>query len=232
MVNCNTCETSYLNTQILFNPGDCCGVFVFTPDLITSPGPCGMTGPNTYVCPLNVNILENCKEDYKIALLDDNGCTLDTLVLRCSQFEIKDISGQAFASGSSLIELYDYPDYTKIIQLNANNLSLLGEYIALEESAYFYRRVTQTYLNLWCGAESKGMISQIIDNVNTSVSYLNGANQRGYAQFVYSLGNDFLKARVVSLKQLCECGKVCNDQFFINHANPCHAFKNCCPKNY
>lgn len=233
MVNCcpTNCDTCYLNTQILLNPKDCQGVFVFTPDPLTVPGPCGLTGPNTYVCPLNVNILENCKGDYKVTLLDDNGCALDTLVLRCSQFEIVDIS-TAIMELPSLEELYDTTNFTQIIQINANNLNLVGEYVALEETAYFYRRVTQTYLNLWCGAESKGLICQIIENAHTAVESLDIALDVASAQFVYSLTNDFLKARVVALKQLCECGKVCNDQFFPTHTNPCQALRGCCPQRY
>jgi hypothetical protein len=201
---------------------------VFTPDPITVPGPCGLTGPNTFVCPLNVNILENCKGDYKVTLLDDNGCALDTLVLRCSQFEIIDISA---AVPVVIEDLYDTTNFTKIIQINANNLNLVGEYVSLEETAYFYRRVTQTYLNLWCGAESKGLICQIIENSNAAVESLTDIDDVS-AQWVYSLTNDFLKSRVVALKQLCECGKVCNDQFFPTHTNPCQAFRGCCPKNY
>jgi hypothetical protein len=204
---------------------------VFTPDSLTSPGPCGLTGPNTYVCSLNVNILENCKADYKITLLDDNGCALDTLVLRCSQYKIVDIS-TATMELASLEELYDMENYKQIIQINANNLNLVGEYVALEETAYFYRRVTQTYLNLWCGAESKGLICQIIENANAAIDSLDIAEDTISAQFVYSLTNDFLKARVVALKQLCECGKVCNDQFFPTHTNPCQALRGCCPQRY
>lgn len=225
MVHCcpTNCNTSYLNTQILLNANDCKGVFVFTPDPLTVPGPCGLTGPNTYICPLDVNVLENCKGDYKFTLLDDNGCTLDTLVVRCGQYEITDISQAVVVP--ALEDLYD-ADYTKILQLNVNNLNLLGEYVALEETAYFYRRVTQTYLNLWCGAESKGLITQIIENVNEAIDQLNDTS----AQFVYALANDFIKARVVALKQLCECGKVCNDQFFPTHTNPCQALRGCCPR--
>ena len=227
MVNCcaTNCDTCYLNTQILLNPKDCHGVFVFTPDPLTSPGPCGLTGANTHICPLNVNVLENCKGDYKFTLLDDNGCALDTLVVRCSQFEIQDLSS-AFVS-EDIRNLYDDVDnYSQILTINANNLNLMSEYVALEETAYFYRRVTQTYLNLWCGAESKGLICQIIENSNAAIEAAGDVE----GQFIYSLTNAFLKARVVALKQLCECGKVCNDQFFPTHTNPCQAIRGCCPR--
>jgi hypothetical protein len=232
MPNCVTnCETCILNTQILLNPKSCGGVFVFTPDPINIPGPCGLTGANTYVCPLNVTILGNCKGDYKVTLLDDNGCPLDNLILRCSQFDIVDISDGAFVGGSPLIDLYDYPDYTQIVQINANNLNLMGGYISFEETAYFYRRVTQTYLNLWCGAERNGMICQIIENSDAIIAnLLSDSPQKdpAGAQFLYSFTNDFLKARVVALRQLCECGKICNDQFFPAYANPCQVLKNYC----
>jgi hypothetical protein len=231
MVNCcaTNCQKCYLNTQILLNDKDCQGVFVFTPDPLTSPGPCGLTGPNTSICPMNVNILENCKGDYKITLLDDNGCALDTLVLRCGQYEIVDIS-TATMDLPSLEALYDVDNFAKIIQINANNLNLVGEYVAMEETAYFYRRVTQTYLNLWCGAESKGLICQILDNAHAAVEQLDASSNDTSAQFVYALANSLLKTRVVALKQLCECGKVCNDQFFPTHTNPCQALRGCCPR--
>jgi len=232
MVNCcpTNCDTCYLNTQILLNPNSCHGVFVFTPDPLTVPGPCGLTGANTHICPLEVNVLENCKGDYKSTLLDENGCALDTLVVRCSQYEIVDLS-TAFVD-PAIEELYDTTNYSKILQINANNLNLVGEYVALEETAYFYRRVTQTYLNLWCGAESKGLICQIIENSNAAVESLDIAGDAVSAQWVYSLTNDLLKARVVALKQLCECGKVCNDQFFPTHTNPCQALRGCCGQRY
>jgi hypothetical protein len=120
-------------------------------------------------------------------------------------------------------------DQRRVFQINAQNLNLVGEYVAFEEAAYFYRHVTQTYLNLWCGAESKNLIGQILENVIEAANALDNTNEP-LAQFVYALGNDFVKARAVALKQLCECGKVCNDQFFPSHTNPCQALRGCCPR--
>jgi hypothetical protein len=236
MVNCcpSNCQTCYLNTQILVTDElTCQGIFTFGPDAITIPGPCGLTGLNTTICPLDVNVLENCKGDYKLTLLDDNGCSLDCIILRCSQFELVDVSA-AVANNQALEDLYPV-GYNKIFQINANNLNLVGEYIAFEEAAYFYRRVTQSYLNLWCGAERNGMICQLLENaqsVEATLADPDIADDAGAAQFVYNVVNDLLKARVVALKQLCECGKVCNDQFFPVQTNPCQALKGCCPPRH
>jgi hypothetical protein len=231
MVNCCpvNCDTAYLNTQVIFVPGQCEGLFVFGPDPITVPGPCGLTGPNEHICALNVNILENCKGDYKLTLLDDNGCSLDTLVLRCSQFN--DVSINTLPA--AVEELYAVNDSLerRVFQINVENLNLVGEYVAFEEAAYFYRHVTQTYLNLWCGAEHKNLMAQILLNVEDAVNALDAsAALVPLAQFVYALGNDLVKARAVALKQLCECGKVCNDQFFPRETNPCQALRGCCPR--
>jgi len=231
MVHCcpTNCQTCYLNTSILLDLSSCRGVFTFGADSLTVPGPCGLTGPNTVVCPLNVNILENCKGDYKITLLDDNGCALDTLVLRCSQFAITPIA-EAVNDEVALEALYDVmPAKTHLVQINANNLNLVGEYVHFEEAAYFYRRVSQSYLNLWCGAESKGLICQILDNADDVISNLQNETN---IQFVYTLANDLIKSRVIALKQLCECGKVCIDHIPHVQQGPCQALKGCCPKRY
>jgi hypothetical protein len=228
MVNCCpvNCDTTYLNTQVIFVPGDCEGLFVFGPDPIAVPGPCGLTGTNDQICPLSVNILENCKGDYKLTLLDDNGCALDTLVLRCSQFEDISVNEVLPEVAQTMLEMPDGIE-RRVFQVNANNLNLVGEYVAFEEAAYFYRHVHQTYLNLWCGAESKNLIGQILENAAAAADDV--ANE-ALGQFVYALGNDLVKARAVALKQLCECGKVCNDQFFPSHTNPCQALRGCCPR--
>jgi hypothetical protein len=213
--------TCLLNTQILLNPGECEGVFAFTPDLITDPSSNSITD-------LPVSILKNCKDDLKITLLDENGCSLDSLILRCGQYKISDVS-DVFIDNESLIDLYP-TEFTQIIQINANNLNLVGEYVAFEETAYFYRRVQQTYLNLWCGAERNGIVCYILNQSLATATELDIINP-GLSQFVYSMGNDLIKSRVVALKQLCDCGKVCNDQFFVPPTNPCQALRGC-TRNY
>jgi len=235
--NCNNCCPTncgpcYLNTNIILKDlSSCEGIFSFGPDSLTINGPCGLTGPNTQVCPLDVNVLENCKGDYKITILDDNGCNLACIVLRCSQYEIVPLADLPDA----VQELYEAnlpTGYTQaqIVQINANNLNLVGEYVHLEEAAYFHRQVKQSYLNLWCGAEQNGIVCQILENVDAAITAL-GENTVE-AQTVYTLGQDLLKARVLALKQLCECGKVCNDQFFPRKTNPCQALKGCCPPRH
>ena len=266
--NCGPC---YLNTNIILKDlSSCEGIFSFGPDNLTIPGPCGLTGPNTKICPLDVNVLENCKGDYKITILDDNGCNLACILLRCSQFEIIPLSDLS----DNIAALYEANlptgySQAQIVQINANNLNLVGEYVAFEEAAYFHRQVTQSYLNLWCGAEQNGIVCQILENVDAAVDALNidfssnafnsntdqtitsgnltifydardlsnasirvVLNQPVEQQTVYVLGQDLLKARVLALKQLCECGKVCNDQFFPRKVGPCQALKGCCPPRH
>jgi hypothetical protein len=217
--------TCLLNTQILLNPAECEGIFTFTPDLLMDPSA-------NQVTDLTVSILKNCKDDLKITLLDENACALDSIVLRCGQYKITDIS-ENFGENLSLKALYD-SNFTQLIQLNANNLSLIGEYVAFEETAYFYRRVQQTYLNLWCGAERNGIVCYILEQSLAASNLLDPLEPEGpgLAQFVYSMGNDLVKTRVVALKQLCDCGKVCNDQFFVPPTNPCQALRGCCPRPY
>lgn len=233
--HCNQCPTKcgpcYLDTLIILKDlSSCEGIFNFGPDPLTIPGPCGLSGPNTQICPLDLNVLKNCKGDYKITLLDENGCNLDCLVLKCSQFEIVPISTLEPAV-RALYEANLPTGYTDayIVQINANNLNLVGEYIALEEAAYFYRQVEQSYLNLWCGAERNGIICQLLENIDTALS---NPDEVLSLQTVYALGQDLIKTRVLALKQLCECGKVCNDQFFPRKVGPCQALKGCCPQRY
>lgn len=239
--NCNNCCPAncgpcYLNTNIVLKDlSSCQGIFTFGPDSLTIPGPCGLTGANTQVCPLDVNVLENCKGDYKITVLDDNGCTLNCIVLRCSQYELVPLEDLPEA----VIALYEANlpngfsvERSQVVQINANNLNLVGEYVSLEETAYFHRQVTQSYLNLWCGAEANNMVCQILANVDAAVAALENADEPVLAQSVYVLGQDLLKARVLALKQLCECGKVCNDQFFPRKTGPCQALRGCCPKRH
>ena len=334
---CSTnCQPCYFNTSILFDLSSCKGLFIFTPDLLTVPGPCGLTGPNTSICPLDVYILKNCKGDYKITLLDDADCPLNSLILKCSQFVTKQVN----EFNPSILSLYE-SNKRYLFVLNANNQHLISEYVEFEESAYYYRRVTQSYLNLWCDGSiicnilnntnetinaltcyetttltyqpsivpteyaifCGGLINMIADipsfpnppelrisldcPIYTSASSISGffsagefyipdvynptfsgpqsavytlvggnklvvtvtPNQTGdnfetynisvyttmndnYAQFIYSLSNNFIKSRTVALKQLCECGKVCNDFVFTKSTNPCQTLRNCCYRNY
>ena len=236
MPNCNSCcptncDTCNLITNILIKPKTCEGVFTFGPDSLTCPTS-GNTGPNTAICPLDVNVLTNCKGDLKLSLLDDNGCNLDCLLLKCSQY---DVSSVVSLVPNGVTGLFQVPGYTDIVVINANNLNLVGQYVAFEEAAYFYREVTQTYLNLWCGAEKNGLICTIIENVTGIINNLSATSpvkNVGQAQQVFNLSQDLLKARVLALKQLCECGKICNDQFFPIQTGPCAALKGCCPQRH
>lgn len=180
---------------------NCLGVFSFAPDQYTDP-------VSTNICPLNIKVLVNSKGNLKLSLLDDNGCVLDTLVLKCGQFEIVDVVD---------IYLYNFTSPKNyVIVINGRNLHLMGQYVAFEEKAYYYRKVKQAYTNLWCGLEGSydpDLMANILDQ-----SY--GSQQ--------SLSLDLLKSRVTALKQLCDCGKVCNSNF-PPEPLMCSKFKKCCP---
>lgn len=226
---CSNCTECYLNTQILLTLNEYEGIFIFEPDLYTCPAP-------YYNCSFCINVLKNCKGDYKLQLLDDNGCILNCLVLRKTQFRIIDVSEALVDIADTISPLYP-TGYPKIFQIKACNLNILSAYTTFEESAYFYRRVTQTYLNLWCGGERSGIICEILNNTRDIIKTLNAAYQASptntdlkcQAQQMYALTNDFLKLRVVALKELCDCGKICNDQFFMPEPTPCQAISGCCP---
>lgn len=203
-----TCTPVEFPTQIFVDSTDgnitnCLGVFSFLPDQYTDP-------VSTQICPLNVKILKNNRGDIKLSLLDDKGCILDNLVLKCSQYDI---------SESVIIydDIFDYPK-PYVITLNGRNLKVMGEYVAFEEKAYCYRRVKQAYTNLWPALESTYDPDIMTNMLNPTYS-------------PQSLALDLLKSRIISLKQLCECpasvGKICNHNFPLRPST-CSSFKDCC----
>lgn len=232
-MNCLTCD---FNTQILIKPQSCEGVFIFTPDLYALPND-GPSGPNYAICPMYTTVYKNCRGDYKVSLLDDNSCVLDEIVLKCAQFDVRPINSVIGVDQSGIRDLFINgsidASFSNILTINANNLNVMGQYVALEEAAYFYRRVTQTYLNLWCGGERSGIICQMLGNVKGVVQTLSEnaptfcSVEAIQSKQIYALGQDLIKARIVALKQLCECGKVCNDQFFACPTNPCQPLADC-----
>lgn len=234
----NPCVSCDIVTNVVFKPRSCEGKFLFAPDLYTCPGVTGSVVGNTEICPLDVNVQINCKGDYKLTLLDDNGCNLDCIVLKCSQYDVSTIDAD-FVGVTAVQALFTgatAQGFTEVFNINANNLNLVGQYVAFEEAAYFYRQVCQAYQNLWCGAEKNGIVCQIIQDVKDITKQIVGVTQTQntttLSQKAFALGQDLLKSRVVALKQLCECGKVCNDQFFPIQTTPCQALKGCCPPRY
>lgn len=205
------CSEIQFPTQIFVDSSsnqitNCQGVFSFAPDKYTDP-------VSTQICPLPVRILVNKRGDLKLSLLDNKGCVIDNLVIKCGQFEIVDS-----------VDIYLYPftvSKNYVIVINGRNLKLMGEYVAFEEKAYCYRRVKQAYTNLWCGLEGTYDPDLMLNMLEPSV----GDEQ--------SLSLNLLKSRVVALKQLCECpgffGKMCNDQFLLPRPSTCSSFKKCCP---
>lgn len=232
------CQCDFV-TNIVLKPKSCEGLFVFSPEIYSVPNTQGSSGPNLEICPLDINVLENCKGDLKLTLLDDNGCNLDCLVLRCSQYDVSalgsilpvavGVDGLFTATPDVDLSGVDTNKYGLGVKINANNLNLMGEYIAFEEAANYYRQVTQTYLNLWCGGERNGVICDILENAaGIAANILPIGNGPALQAQAWALGQNLIKARVIALKQLCECGKVCNDQFFPVQTNPCQAIKGCC----
>ena len=311
----------FLNTQIVLDLSSCQGIFTFGPNPLTVPGPCGLTGLNTSICPLQVSVLHNCKGDVKLSLLDDHGCILNCIVLKCTQYKITPIVDalSSYTGGflPGLVELYlTEPQKTHLIQISANNLNQMGKYLEFEEAAYLYRKVSECYLNLWCGAEYNGLICSILNNygqcvettpdilcqtgqildftlcgqpiqvtitqgvtffdltvtylsqsetisglilqnpgdkiyfniagvefsinviapvqppespgvVSITIYYTSPSQQN---QIIYSLSNNLIKSRVSALSQLCDCGKVCNNQNFQQNKTPCSSIGNCCNK--
>jgi hypothetical protein len=199
------CSEIKFPTQIFVDAsGDqilnCLGIFSFAPDQYTDP-------VSSEICPLNVRILVNKKGDLKLSLLDDTGCVLDNLVFKCGQFEILQYTS-IYVNTLPVSKNY-------VIVINARNLHIMGEYVSFEEKAYYYRRVKQAYTNLWCGMEGT-YDPDLLNNIITP-NY----------ESLQSLSFELIKSRVVALKQLCECGKVCNNNFPPT-APICSSFKKYC----
>lgn len=161
----------YLNTQILIKPMSCKGLFIFSPDIFTVPkGELCYLGPNNSICSLNINIVINCSDDYKFSLLDKDGNVLNYLIVQCGEYEIVDIENAIQDASSSLLPLYGgtltnlnyLSEYTQILRINSLNWKLMSKYTNFEESAYFYNKVSQTYLNLWNQAEETNFLCDIL----------------------------------------------------------------------
>jgi hypothetical protein len=202
-----SCSPVNFNTQVFVEASgqtitSCEGVLVIAVDPLTDP---------SGVSNVAVNVLVNCKGDVKLTLLDDNGCKIDSMVLKCSQFDVVDIANIPALAENDAIPA----GFTHVIQINGRNLTIMSEYVELESKAYFYRGVKQAYANLWCGLEHTCDPDLLTEITSTDDNY--------------ALSQALLKARIVALKQLCECGKVCNDNFPKHRTNTCQALKGCCP---
>jgi hypothetical protein len=207
----------FFDTQIIFNHNSCEGLFIFNPDLYASlccdigcNKNIGATGDygNTSICPLNVNILRNCKGDYKISLLGDDGNTLQNLILKCSQYKIEDISSNPFPA---IQDFYVQYGKSQIFLINITNRSLASDYIDFEKAAYYYRNVKISYQNLWCNYNqiSCDIITTTDEIIQTII--LSSASSTDIEQRqVCCIQDLFIKMRLVALKELCKCGRTCN----------------------
>lgn len=220
MANCDPC---FINTQIVIKPQSCIAKFIFTPDLY-------MTPQSNEICPINVEIFKNCKEDYKIILLDDDGCSLNEIIINCSQYNILDIQENFIDLSYSILNLYEFTDssFNQILQINANNLQLVNEYVNFEKSAYQYRCVESSYINLW--ANDCYFNCEILDDTNQMEAYINNFNNTKdsiSALQIYSLTNDFIKLRTFVIKKLCKCGNLLINEYLPN-TNNCQKLNGCC----
>lgn len=223
----------WFNTQILIDQDKPYqGLFIFSPDIFTIPvGSFCLDGPNDAIKPINVNIQVNRKHDYKFELLDDNAVVIDSLCISCN-YQIKDISELFVDVSSSILELYQkyylYTDnksnFTKIIQIDVCNLQLMANYIQFEQNAYYYRKVTQSYLNLWNNAEQYDLLCELLKISKNAQTILIEDNKPDFAAQVYILINYFILSRSSAIHKLCQCGIKLNDSLFLQK-NSCGALK-------
>jgi hypothetical protein len=204
------CPEDMMITNILIKPKSSNGLFLFSPDLFTYP---------SYIFPMDVSILVNSKGDIKIILLDDNQSPLFTLVLKCSQYDSREISDLIPISVKGL---YDQKDYTEVLGISASNIDVLRRYVELEESAYIYRSVSQSYINLWNTSEKRNGIMQhlirktrdVISKVEDSVSKdsvskdsvaKDSVVEKEYdkiiSPFIWSLNQILLKCRISNIEE-------------------------------
>lgn len=188
------CPELTMVTNILIKPKSNKGLFIFTPDLLTEP---------LMIHPLDVNVYANTRGDIKLVLLDDNQSPLFTFVLKCSQYDIKDID---FNEGipDSVKFLYKQIEYTQIVCIGTSYLSLLSEYVELEETAYLYRQVSQCYLSLWRTFKRRnGIMQHIIMKTNEVLEKLKIKDEQSdYSSYIWCLSQTFLRSRILGLRKM------------------------------
>ena len=218
----------YLNTQILIDQDKPYqGLFIFSPDIFTIPvGSFCFAGANDAITPLNVNIQINRKNDYKFELLDDNANVIDCLCIPCNYYQIKDISEVFVDVSSSIQELYDtcQSNFTKIVQIDACNLKFMADYIDFEQNAYYYRQVSQSYLNLWNQAEKYNFLCELLKISKNAQNILIDDDKQEFAAHFYIFINYFILNRASSINKLCKCGIKLNDSLFLQK-NTCQSLK-------
>lgn len=149
-INNIPCPEDMMITNVLIKPKSSNGLFLFSPDLFTYP---------SYIFPMDVSIFINSKGDLKISLLDDNQTSLFNLVLKCSQYDSREVVDLI---PNSVRGLYEEKDYTEVLGISASNIDILKKYIEMEEAAYTYRFVSQSYLDLWNTSEKRNGIMQYL----------------------------------------------------------------------
>jgi len=188
------CPELTMVTNLLIKPKSNKGVFIFTPDLLSQP---------SMIHPLDLNVSANVRGDIKLVLLDDNQSPLFTLVLKCSQYDIKDLD-ETDAIPDAVKFLYKQIEYTQIVSIGTSYLSLLSEYVELEETAYLYRQVSQSYLSLWRTSNRRnGIMQYIIRKTNEIVDKLPVTEEQSdYSSYIWCLSQTFLRSRILGLRQM------------------------------
>lgn len=219
------CPEIMLITNIVLKPKSSEGLFLFGPDIYTFPGS-GNYIANTEICPMDVSVLANGKGDIKLTLLDDNRAPLYSMILKCSQYDIRGIHDKQFVPYNIQGLYTNYGNemiYRDVIGINSTNLYLMKDYVSFEEAAYFYRNVTCSYQNLWKGSDKRsGIIPQIILNTRDILEELiegdpmdakNAVTQA--SQQVWAMSQNLIKSRMVGLVHLAESTRFRDDQMFV-----------------
>jgi hypothetical protein len=191
-VNLIPCPELTMVTNILLKPKSSQGVFLFTPDLLTQPA-------SNY--PLDVNVSCNARGDIKLVLLDDNQAPLFTLVLKCSQYDINEIQKTTLIPDSVKV-LYEQKEYTQIVSIGTSYLSLIADYVEMEETAYLYRQVSESYLSFWRTSNRRnGIMQHIIKKTSEVFDKLNFTQENSeQAVYVWCLSQTLLRSRIIALR--------------------------------
>lgn len=203
------CPDTLMITNILVKPKSNKGLFIFTPDLFIQP---------CYIHPMDVSILANSKGDIKVSLLDDNQNPLFDLVLKCSQYDVKQSVDPEGEIPESVMNLYSQKEYSEVIYIGASITPLLLEYIQLEKTAYEYRQIQHSYFNFWKHTDKRnGFMQYMIKKINDILFRLNlDASDTDMAYHIWSMNHCILRSRLSFIssndeeKEYCDSNNITN----------------------
>lgn len=186
------CPELTVITNIVIKPKSGKGLFIFTPDLFTQPYP---------IHPMDVTVLANSKGDLKLSLLDDYQSPIYDLVLKCAQYDVRDIFVDDPILPDSVVKLYDQKEYTEILAIGSSNLNLLQEYIEMEETAYLYRETSQSYIDGWEKTDRRnGIMQYLIRKTEDDLFRLNlQPEQEDIGFHIWSMSQTLLRTRLLGM---------------------------------